>query len=185
LKDPSCSSSAASTDDDLHVTGGDLLPVPGSLSGSQVRVQYGDAVESGSEALTGLWGEADFGDQDDRLPPVLNNLLNRADVDFGFATAGDAMEQKRLVCVGIDMMLNRGKGLLLFGIESQVVDSLFAGDLVCFLLHTTGGGDDQAFFAKCRDRADGAANGFGEFPSVPVLDGAVERVDLTFVVRKA
>ena len=79
--------------------------------------------------------------------------------------------------VGVDMVFDRSEGLLLFGVEREVVDSFFAGDLVRFLLYATGGGDDQAFFAKRRDRSNGAANSFGEFTSGPVLDGAVECVD--------
>ena len=76
-------------------------------------VQYGNAVESSSKALASLWGEADFGDQDDCLPPVLNDFLNRADINFGFAAAGNAVEQKRLVRIGVDMVLDRSQGLLL------------------------------------------------------------------------
>jgi hypothetical protein len=56
-------------------------------------VEDSDALEAGGEPADGLRGEGDFGDEDDGLFAGVDDLADAAEVDFGFAGAGDAVEE--------------------------------------------------------------------------------------------
>ncbi len=50
-------------------------------------------VEAGFEALDGLGGEGDFGNEDDDVFSKVEGDFGGLEVDFGFAGAGDAVEE--------------------------------------------------------------------------------------------
>ena len=127
-----CKNRAASADDDLDIAGGNLLPVPGPLGGGQMRMQYRDAIKPGAESLPRLRGQADFGNQHDRLPTKLNHFLNRANVDFGFAAAGDPVHQESSMRVRFDVLADGLSASFLFRIENQIGRAFLGRDLVGF-----------------------------------------------------
>ena len=71
----------------------------------------------GPKAAHGLRREADFGHEQNRLPAEANDFLNRLDVDFGLAAAGDAVDQNRAVLGRVQRIANRGQRLRLIGIQ--------------------------------------------------------------------
>jgi len=96
-----------------------------------VGVEDGDlvdeGVEAGFESLDGLGGEGDFGDEDDDLFAEVEGGLGGLEVDFGFAGAGDAVEED---------------GFWFFGVEA------FDNDLVdfgLFVIQGEGLGGDEGF----------------------------------------
>ena len=58
-------------------------------------MEEGDACvcESGDESACGLRGQGDFGDEDQGGFILFDDLLDEAHVDFGFAGAGDAVDE--------------------------------------------------------------------------------------------
>ena len=71
---------------------GDGVPVLVAFGVFHTGVEDGDAGEAGGEAADGLGGEGDFGDQDDGAFVSVDDLFDGADVDFGFAGAGDTVD---------------------------------------------------------------------------------------------
>lgn len=65
---------AASSDNDLDLTGGNSLPVPVALDIGQVAVENRDVIETLAEPLNGLRGQTDLGDQNDCLSAAGDHL---------------------------------------------------------------------------------------------------------------
>ena len=167
-----CEDRTASPNDDLHMPGGDLTPVPRTLGRRQMRMQHGHSIETGSEPLPRLRSQTDLGHQHDRLPTKLDHLLDGADVNFRFPTSRDAVHQERLVRIGFHMADDRIERHLLFGIQRQVFHPLFAGNLVRLLLNSLCRCDDQASLSQRRDWPSRAANGVRQLARRPVLGTA-------------
>ena len=95
---------AARTDHDPRASGMDLVPFIVALAFGQMTVQNGnDFVQLGKtafEALDCLGGERNFRDENDRTFAALERSPDRLQIDFGFATAGDAVQQNRFSCFG-------------------------------------------------------------------------------------
>ena len=115
---------AAGADDDRHRPLGDPLPMPMPLGVAQMAVQHGHRAEPLAKPLDRLRRQADFRHQHDRLPPEMDHLLNRLDVDLGFAAAGDAVDENRLMAARVHRVENRPQRLFLIGVEHQM---FFAG----------------------------------------------------------
>ena len=90
---------AAGTDHDPRPPGMDLVPFIVALAFGQMTVQNGnDFVQLGKtafEALDCLGGERNFRDENDRTFAALERSPDRLQIDFGFAAAGDAVQQNR------------------------------------------------------------------------------------------
>ena len=69
-----------------------------ALAGGGLAVQHGggQAGEAVSHALQQLRREVDFGQQQQHLPALRERACHRVKIDFGFAAACDAVEQKGL-----------------------------------------------------------------------------------------
>ena len=84
----------AGADDDLHLPRGDAPPVAAALGVAEMTVQHGDIAAAAAEPLHRLRSQADLRHQDQRLLPLLDGLLDGAEVDFRLAAAGDAVQQE-------------------------------------------------------------------------------------------
>ena len=73
--------------------------VAAALAGGGLAVQHGggDAGKTPRHALHQLRREIDFRQQKQHLPPRCQRLRGGFKIDFGFAAAGDAVEQKSLI----------------------------------------------------------------------------------------
>ena len=89
---------AAGADDDVGAAFMDFEPFVVALAIAEVAVEDGDAVlavgETGFEALDGLRGEADFGDQDEGGFAGGEHAGDGLQEDLGFAAAGDAVQEQ-------------------------------------------------------------------------------------------
>ncbi len=83
----------ACADDDLRPAGGDGVLVLVAFGVFHAGVEDGDAGEAGGEAADGLRGEGNFGDEDDGGFVLGDDFFDGADVEFGFAGAGDAVDE--------------------------------------------------------------------------------------------
>ena len=81
--------------------------MPASLGVGHVAVKHGDVAEAGPKTLLSLWREADLGDQHNRLAPVRDYFLNRANVNFGLAAAGDAVQHDGLLVARLERSEDR------------------------------------------------------------------------------
>ena len=113
-----CEYGATGTDDDLHLAAANSLPLEVPLRGRHLAMQDRDFRESSLKTTAGLRGQADLGDQYDRPPTELDDVLDRADVDFRFTATGHTVQQQRLPRTGIDRRMNRLQGLRLVGRQS-------------------------------------------------------------------
>ena len=88
-----------------------------ALAGGGLAVQHGggQAGEAVGHALQQLRREVDFGQQQQHLPALRERACHRVKIDFGFAAACDAVEQKGLELPEGSLNLAR-RGLLL-GVE--------------------------------------------------------------------
>src|SRR5262245_61244656 len=89
--------SAASPDNDLHLTASNLLPMPMPLRIRQMRMQNRHLAEPRLEPRPRLRRQANLRHQHNRLPSITNHFIDRADVNLSLATAGDAMHEDRLM----------------------------------------------------------------------------------------
>ena len=87
------------------------------LDVAQMAVQHGHAVEPRAEPADRLRREADLRHQHDRLPAEAHDLLDRLDVDFGLAAAGDAVNQNRAMLGRMQRFANRGQRRDLIGVQ--------------------------------------------------------------------
>ncbi len=91
---------AAGADDDVGAAFMDLIPFVMALAVGEVAVEHGDALaalgEAGLEALDGLRGEADFGDEDERGLALLEDPGDGLEIDLRLAAAGDTVEEHGL-----------------------------------------------------------------------------------------
>ena len=71
--------------------------MPMTLGRRQVTVQYGHSLEARLESPASLRSEADFRNQDDRLPAILQHLVDGLNVDFRLAAARHTMNHDRFV----------------------------------------------------------------------------------------
>ena len=79
--------------------------------------EFGAFAEAGLEALDGLGGEGDFGEEDDDGFACFEGGLGGLEVDLGFAGAGDAVEEDGLAAFGVDEgPFDFGEGVGLFGV---------------------------------------------------------------------
>ena len=100
----------------------DAPPFVELLAGFEAAVEDGDlAREAGTEALHGLGGEGDLGDEDYAPPPELQAALQSTEIYLGLAAAGDATEEERLSLAArrrvVQGFFNRGPDALLVGGE--------------------------------------------------------------------
>jgi len=90
----------AGADDDAGAALADFLPFVVAFAGGEVAVEDGDeglmgaAAEAGFEAFDGLGGEGDFGDENDGALAAGEGVGDGLEVNFGFAAAGDAVEEE-------------------------------------------------------------------------------------------
>ena len=83
-------------------------------TGGGLAVQHGGGHigKTRLHALEQLRREVDFGQQKKHLPPLGQHLGHGIEIHFGFAAAGDAVEQKRLKAPARSLNVRRS-GLLL------------------------------------------------------------------------
>ena len=104
---------AARADDDLDVAPRDPPPMFVPFDVAQVAVQHGHAIEPGAKPADRLRREADLRHEQNCLPAKADNFFDRLDVDFGFAAAGDAVNENRAMLCGLQRLANRGQALAL------------------------------------------------------------------------
>ncbi len=93
----------ARADHHRHFVGGDRGPGARARAGGKLRMPFrGPGAEALGEAVERLRGERDLRHQDQRLPLVPDVLRHRLEIDFRFARAGDAIEQRNRVAALID-----------------------------------------------------------------------------------
>ena len=87
----------AGTNNDACFAGADAVPFVEAFALGEVGVEDGDLidefVEAGFEALDGLGGEGDLGDEDDDGFAEVEGGFGGLEVNFGFSGAGDAVEK--------------------------------------------------------------------------------------------
>jgi hypothetical protein len=111
---------AAGADDDVNVPGADPPPVAAALGVAQVAVQDGYLPAAPAERLDRLRGQADLGDQDQRLLALPDDLLDGAQVELGLAAAGHAIEEERAETALAQGRLQLRPGLLLVRVQLDV-----------------------------------------------------------------
>lgn len=128
------------------------MPFVEAFALGKVGVEDGDlvdeGVEAGFESLDGLGGEGDFGDEDDDLFAEVEGGLGGLEVDFGFAGAGDAMEEDGGGLVGVEAFDNDLVDFGLFVIQGEGLggDEGFVGIGVAADLEVDD--FDEAFFGE-------------------------------------
>ena len=106
----------ASADDDLDFAASDSSPMFVTLDVAQMAVQYGHTIESAAEAPDRLWRKADFGHEQNRLATEADDVFDRLNVDLGFAAAGDAVDDDRLMLLGGERAADCAQCLNLVGV---------------------------------------------------------------------
>lgn len=115
----------AGPDDDVGAVFVDLEPFVVALAFGEVGVKDGNAFfavgEARFEAFDGLRGEGDFGDEDEGGLILGENVGDGLEVEFGFAGAGDAVEEDGFSFVGggVEVEEDLGEGGLLFFGEGE------------------------------------------------------------------
>jgi len=139
-------------DDDACFAGADAVPFVEAFALGEVGVEDGDlvgeVVEACFEALDGLGGEGDFGDEDDDVFSEVEGGLGGLEVDFGFARAGDAVEEDGFRFFGVEAFDDGfvDFGLLVVEGEGLGGDEGFVGVGVAADFEV--GDFDPAFFGK-------------------------------------
>jgi hypothetical protein len=104
------------------------LPLLEAFAGSQPAVEHGQLVaEAAAQPRHDLVGQADLGDQHERLPAGAQRGPHSAQVDLGLAAARYAVEQERLGSRGRDGSLDRLQRTRLIGAERDAA-ILLEGD---------------------------------------------------------
>ncbi len=127
---------ASRPDHHLHLAGGDLPPVPRPLGGRQITVQHRS---------------------------VLDHLLNRLNIDFRFAAAGNAMQQNRLVFAALQRTAYHLQCRLLVRIQHKILASLGGLQRVAALFDADRCLPHQFLLAQRRDGCLCAASGPRQF----------------------
>src|SRR5262249_55733021 len=85
----------AGADNDVGLAVADLVPLVVAFAGAEVAVEDGDVLvsEAGAETFDGLWREGNFPDGGDGVFAVAEGVFDGLEVDFGFAAAGDAVDE--------------------------------------------------------------------------------------------
>ena len=84
----------ARADDDARLASMDAVPFVVALAVAELAVEDGDGgAEAGGEALDGLGGEGDFGDENDGAAPFVERVGDALEEDLGLAARGDAVEE--------------------------------------------------------------------------------------------
>ena len=84
----------------------DTPPFVEFLAGLQAAVEDGDlAREAGAEALDGLGGKGDLGDEDNAAPPEFQGALQGPEVYLGLAASRYAPEQERFTLPTVHQIL--------------------------------------------------------------------------------
>jgi len=163
----------AGADDDVGPAGADGVPLGVALGGGQAAVHDGDAGESAAEAVDGLGGEGDFGQENDGLGAAVEGIGDGADVDFGFSAVGDAVEEGDAESAGVQLGADGVEAALLVGVEGDGLDGGFveAGGYGGQGAEDLAAGDlDPAVALEVLD-GDGAA--FGPGPDIGDGDGRI------------
>ena len=153
---------AAGTDDDLDLAVGDALPFPVAVCVAEVAVEHGHVFKSAAETADGLGGEADFGDEDDGLATEMDDLLDHLDVDLGFSTSGDAVDEDGFVATVVEGVEDCVEGLLLVGVEGEVFLAFDDGFGAAVLADSSSSFGDEALVTKGLDGGLGALGGAGQ-----------------------
>ncbi len=111
--------SAARADHHGCVAGGNTAPLMVTFYGTHMAVQAGDVAKTLGEAMTRLRCEADFGYQHDRATSVRDHFVDGLHVDFGFAAAGDSVQQDRFLLASSQGAENLAHGLSLIDAEGE------------------------------------------------------------------
>ncbi len=113
----------AGSDDDAGFAGADAVPFVKTLALGKMGVEDSDLVdefvEAGLEALDGLGGEGDLGDEDDDLFAEIEGGPGGLEVDFGFTGAGDAVEEDGGGLVGVEAFEDGFVNFGLFVVEGE------------------------------------------------------------------
>ncbi len=80
---------------DVRLAVADFVPLIVAFTSRKVAVEDGDFLflEAGAEAFDGLRGQRDFGNEDDGVLALMQGVLDGLEIDFGFAAAGDAVDE--------------------------------------------------------------------------------------------
>ena len=89
-----CEDGAASANHHVDLTSSNPLPVPMPLCLAQVTVHDGDSLETGAESPSSLRSQADLRHKNNRLLPHIEDSLDRANVNFGFAAPRNAVQKQ-------------------------------------------------------------------------------------------
>src|SRR5579884_853265 len=87
---------AASADDDLRLARRYAPPVSAALRVAQMTMKHGHLAAAAAKALDRLRRQADFRHHYQRFLALGNDLFDGAQINLGFAAAGDAVQQKRM-----------------------------------------------------------------------------------------
>ena len=105
--------------DKLRLAFGDGGPGAGAPARRNLRMPFGRPhAEAQREAVEELPGERDLGHQDQGLPAGADRLGDRLEIDFRFARAGDAVDQRHRVSARLNRRGQRIRGLPLRGEKS-------------------------------------------------------------------
>lgn len=108
----------AGADADLRDAVAQAAPLLGPLAVVECGVEDGDLVaEARLKLAGGGGGECDFGDEEQSAAAEREGGFDGAEIDLGFAGAGDAVEEEGLVLGGMEGALDLGEGGELGGAE--------------------------------------------------------------------
>ena len=115
-----CEECRARTDDDIDFTSACRAPRFGAVAVGDVAVEDGDSFDSQTlfEAFGGLWRQRDFRNEHDGLLAGGEDAFEEAQIDFGLAAAGDAMEQEAAVFIFFERGKEHFDGAVLRGVEN-------------------------------------------------------------------
>ena len=112
-------------DDDVHCTAADALPLIVPFAGGQAAVLNGDTVaELVTKRASDGGRQCNFGHQDQRRAIVTADGRREAEVDFGLAAAGHAVQQRDAEFPGVGDGVQAVQGIGLLGGQFSVVSSL-------------------------------------------------------------
>ena len=111
----------ARADDDAGFAVAHAPPFAGALDVAERGVQNGDAFEArakpGAALTANPQSQSDFRDQDDGGLSARQRFLHGAQVDFGFAAAGDAVEEQCAEFAELEPGADSAAGGFLLGVE--------------------------------------------------------------------
>src|SRR4029453_5739142 len=111
-----CEHRRASADDDIDFSMTNLLPLRPAFRLGESAVKHADLLrEASMESIQKLRCQGDFGNQNKTFSAKFFGSLHRADVNFGFAAASDAVQQESFEAGHFDSTFDCAERVVLLG----------------------------------------------------------------------